>query len=492
MFKLSWLASTGCSKLRHKLAALLHQIKLDVGCSVHRLQSYLQGIVAVCTDHGVESAIIDAPDFDLCAFLKEEALNLGMSASDCLALVEMPGARADTVDALQDMEHEGSGVMCQQTQAQANAVPDQVQVPGAAAQAGGPSANCASTGVVGKLLPNAIFIAGIKHSTDNAIKDIWNAMGHKEHWLGQLRAVESLVRPQRMREKLIHVFFSPDDADNEGPDGDLIAKTRRNLRSWKSSLKGSRWHEIIDFVRELGSIKEGLCKRWDLLRFIQTLPRHVAVATTEGRGPQGQKTIKEASSAILSDMFWTYGDLIVEAVIAADSLSRWSEGCFLHGSKCCASQCIYKGCRAAELAAGIHKYVLQGFKVASNLRILGMMHSLNTEDRSVLARDWQVAQGRLQLELDIKLSFWSRLPYLLFGLNAASGEVARTIARQCQLQWQQGTQQEQRAAHPVTRRFLDKHWAGCCLTVCVACCRFVGQDGQGLASRAWLMAGLGS
>ncbi|CAK9078169.1 Thebaine 6-O-demethylase, partial [Durusdinium trenchii] len=41
-------------KLRHKVGALLHQVKLEVGFNAPSLSAYLRNVVGICTDQGVK------------------------------------------------------------------------------------------------------------------------------------------------------------------------------------------------------------------------------------------------------------------------------------------------------------------------------------------------------------------------------------------------------------------------------------------------------
>ncbi|CAE7502563.1 T6ODM [Symbiodinium microadriaticum] len=335
-------ADGSCSKLRHKVAALLHQVKLEVGCNIRTLKRYLAGVVAICTDHGVEAAIAEAPELDVKAFLQHEAEALGMTVMEALALTDSgsTGFPRDQRESLQP-DDESFGMvpvpapaaapvpvpapsvdisLLQQGQAQAKAAGHEKCPAAAAASDAAPQDQVNSIPVFRRLFPNAIYIAGIKHSTDNAMtamNDLWGVMSQKDKWLGQLHAVEAILRPKKMRDKLIHVFFN--EAHDHGQDAGLIETTRRNLRSWKASLKSLRWHECINFVAELDQVRNGLIKKWDLLRFVQALPKEMVDMPGEGHGFQGQKTVKSASTAILSDFFWAYTDLMVEVASAMDS-----------------------------------------------------------------------------------------------------------------------------------------------------------------------------
>ena len=76
----------GCSKLRHKLAALLHQFLLEAG--VERLQEYCLSVTGICTDQGVESGVYDAPAVDLRRHLELEAAALGRECASQLSAGE--------------------------------------------------------------------------------------------------------------------------------------------------------------------------------------------------------------------------------------------------------------------------------------------------------------------------------------------------------------------------------------------------------------------
>ena len=66
----------GCSKFRHKLAALIHQMRVEVGNDVWKLARYCRSIVSFTTDMGVEAGLVDAPAIDLDHYLKLESREL--------------------------------------------------------------------------------------------------------------------------------------------------------------------------------------------------------------------------------------------------------------------------------------------------------------------------------------------------------------------------------------------------------------------------------
>ena len=390
------------------MGALLHQLRLEVGSNVESISAYCKSVVGLCTDQGVEAGISDVPELDLQRVLQSEACAAGLDSGQLMI---------------------GHG-QCDES----------------APPTSHPSSD------VGAMMPNAIFIPGIKHAMDNCSKDIWASMSHKEVFIGQLRALETLLGPTPMREKIVSLFFTD-------PATDTDIRTATLLKSWSSGLASLRWHEVVNFCRELMRIRPGLRTRWNLQRFVKSMPKEMKVV--EGRGAQGAATYKEADAAIMSDFFWCYCEVVLEISKVSDTLSHWAEMCWFHGHKCEAISCPYKGCRGSELAAGAHKFLLEDAKRHTNTVVFGIASApLGRSQKDVLISDWHCAQARLQLEMEIKMSFWDQLPWKLLGLNVPKLSLARCVARQCQTMWSRMTTTQQRQAHPMTRRYLDPAWKG--------------------------------
>ena len=58
----------GCSKLRHKLAALLHALVPKI------LRPYCAGVVGFTADQGTEALLVDAPQVNLEEHLRTETV----------------------------------------------------------------------------------------------------------------------------------------------------------------------------------------------------------------------------------------------------------------------------------------------------------------------------------------------------------------------------------------------------------------------------------
>ena len=63
----------GFAKLRHKLAALLHQFRLELGNDLDVIQAYCRSVLSICTDQGTEAGIFSVPSIDIHKHLINEA-----------------------------------------------------------------------------------------------------------------------------------------------------------------------------------------------------------------------------------------------------------------------------------------------------------------------------------------------------------------------------------------------------------------------------------
>ena len=447
-------ACPGHGKLRHKVGALLHQLRLEVGSSAQAVACYCRSVIGLCSDHGVESGIADVPSLSFVDILESEARAAGFTDVRAISDIILPRSLGGV----------SAGVLQDEPSTLSMALSGGVAVmdsnlsgvePIAASTASAAHANIElPSSDLAKLFPNAIFIPGVKHSMDNCCKDIWQAMSHKQEFLNQLRTLECLLKPVGIRDKLIALFFQGDT--------DLEVQTASHLRSWKSSLASLRWHEVVNFTREVLRIRDGLRTHWDLQKFIKSMPSTGRVV--EGRGHQGTKTYKETNVIVKSDFFWQYAELILEISKAADCLSRWAEGCWYHASNCDSSWCPYKGCRGGELAAGCHKHLLTETQSYTTAMVVAITNSssvpMSSAKKKLLIGDWHAANARLQLEFDIKLHYWDELPWKLLGLSVSQLSIARCIGRTCQNMWARLTPLQQKTSHPMTRRFLDPSWRG--------------------------------
>ena len=310
-----------------------------------------------------------------------------------------------------------------------------------------------------RLFPNCIYLPGLKHTMDNIMHDILDSLSNRETFLGQLRGFEGILRSPNIRDKLSYVFFN-EDSD---------AIMRQRLKAWRSSLRSLRWHELCNFIRELKTLQVGLQKKWSLQRFLLMMPQERQSDGTfasndipgEGRGQAGGAYAKQVDSAVHSNFFWAYAEMVLQVISVADILSHWSEGCFYHGSSgCCERSCVYKGCRSPELAAGLHLYLLKELQCKGNMVMTQLSPSLRQEEAQRLLLDWHAAHGRLSTEIQFRLAFWQTLPWKLCGVAAQATDVARVIASQCLALFRGLTDKEQRRSHPVTRRLCDPLWRG--------------------------------
>ena len=420
----------GFAKLRHKLSALLHQLRLELGNNLKVLRAYCGSVISICTDQGTEAGIFSVPGIDLHQHLINEANALSKACP------------VGILWALKDLTPNGNG----NVQVQARGI-------GIDREPGGNEIDQLhhASALVCKLFPNCIYIPGVKHSMDNCLHDVWGSLQAKEGFLRQLSAIEYLMKQPMLRSKLAFVFFS---------EATPFDKTMSQLlKHWGPTLKSLRWHAVIDFLESLLKLEVGLRKKWNLARWMKSLPSDRKEEAGEGR-VQPSISYKLMDQAVHSPYFWMYARMLLHISSTSETLSKWAEGCWLHDNKCTQKTCGFKGARAPELASGAHKFLLKRFQSSADFHLSRLSSVLPPKETHQLASDFHIASSRLSLEWELRLHFWDLLPWKLAGLAVPNVEMAQVNARQVLDMWQSMGKSQQQCSHPMTRRFLDPQWAG--------------------------------
>ena len=84
--------------------------------------------------------------------------------------------------------------------------------------------------------------------------------------------------------------------------------------------------------------------------------------------------------------------------------------------------CPMKGCRAPEMAAGRLLAFASLQARLEQTELLSVAVVLSEEDRSAVMGDWSAAETVIHYELNLILSYWSRLPHLVCGLGLAEDD----------------------------------------------------------------------
>ena len=119
-----------------------------------------------------------------------------------------------------------------------------------------------------------------------------------------------------------------------------------------------------------------------------------------------------------------------------------------HGPESCSvsSICPMRGRRAPELAAGFLDDVFHDLLETASVSFPG---------HSDLFQDYSAGLTHMTFLLQLKFSFWKRLPYSLLALAHPDEEVARRNAAACLGEWQAMGADEQAGAHVLSRKLLS-------------------------------------
>lgn len=196
-----------------------------------------------------------------------------------------------------------------------------------------------------------------------------------------------------------------------------------------------------------------------------------AEAGTEGAGFQ-QFSPSLFTSTMQDRLFACYVQLLHEIDAIPERLASWGEGCRCHerlvkhlsdGQRVALLKrhfqrpggCPMAGKRAPELAAGHVGHVVEQLCGTLVQDVIAAHGPLSREQTRSMLADFIAVKDRISLNLQSKLDFWQRLPYLLAGISHDDTDVARRCATQCIEAWQRDPAPGHH--HRVTQRFMDPH-----------------------------------
>ena len=236
--------------------------------------------------------------------------------------------------------------------------------------------------------------------------------------------MERLLRAPTMRERFLAVCVK-DHAD------------AHLLQNWSRTLKSLRWEAIVDFTRDLLAAEPMMRQTWCQKKFMggdQAYRQWKATSSDFGPG------IDAINAALTAPSFWTGVAIVHDVAFEAEYIGRWSEGCpcgctddnsqlaIAASAKAGHTRrrrqhvsCPFRGCRAAQLAAGEWIPKLKKVMNESRSRVTQFL-VMSRDDRPEFLADWTKARGKLWTGLQVKLAYWSQLPWRLCIL-AASGNI---------------------------------------------------------------------
>eukprot|EP00974_Lingulodinium_polyedra_P015013 1452633-Lingulodinium_polyedra.AAC.1 len=241
---------------------------------------------------------------------------------------------------------------------------------------------------------------------------------------------------------------------------------RDKYMSFNAAVYHGRWASSLEAVAALLPLEGSLRFAWDKDRFVggggmaQPGPED-----TDGFGAKGMR-LDIVDRAISGKLFWAYthmADYIAEALL---HLMRWAESCPCHGcdltlrgaarhqsaglrSRIGQAACCMASRRAPECAAGQLMVMARRLLNTANTAVLMAPSTLACDeaDRLLILGDLARARRHILLQMQLKVSFWRQLPWVLWGVAHHSRTVAEECAKRALRLFQRGLQQPGMRVH---------------------------------------------
>ena len=383
-------AALGLNKanLEDKVSALFYSIWLETGSE--RIQTFLDSVVSVTTDLGVESGISEFNALSVQSLLPEWVTR---------AAIEPDGEQGCR-----------SGV----------------------------NLAYAAGGAVGFVFINALPVSGILHILSNASKDVYKAMLGWDMFIDSLKTLEGFIcKPMRVQ-RFIALCLEPSP----------LASFSKRFRNKFPHLYDKRWSEVYKFCCRLSDALPILQEVWD-----EGLFKHGAgiggdVEVRDGWQPQ------TVTCVLQDVYFHAYLDMVLLLDEVMQGMTAWAEQCPCHRhvqeqyrthvpvaaaraefgeagtSLVSGLACPMRGCNAPDLAAGtLFDQLDSSFKQSLSQLSLKRRSQLTAQQWSNLVLDMERGKNHMLYVLTLKLQHWQEAPWSLCILGHADESIARSGAR---------------------------------------------------------------
>ena len=247
--------------------------------------------------------------------------------------------------------------------------------------------------------------------------------------LNGLRSMERLLKSPTMRERYLATCVGEDAEDGD------------QLRTWSHSLTSLRWEALVSFCTSLLAAEPLLRRTWRRQKFMGGTVRHKRWRENAANSEHGHAgpTLETIDKTIADPSFWSGVSILADVAFEAEFVGRWCEGCpcgctdpdsrsSISSSDVLAVQgtrrprkprqtrspaCPYKGCRAAELAAGTWSRELRRVMSAGRGRVNEVLVMSRASDRADFFDDWTKARSKLWAGISVKLAYFQQLPWRL-------------------------------------------------------------------------------
>ena len=212
------------------------------------------------------------------------------------------------------------------------------------------------------------------------------------------------------------------------------------IKNFQFAVYKGRWGSVIEAAAAVWDIKDILRSAWGLRKY------NFGGGQNQDRDADEFRSLKleVANEAIISDKFWAYCCMIVHASEVLQNIALWSESCPCHDDlvvrahdsasrqrafkeKIGRPTCPMSTRRAPELACGALSVFMDTLFARNDADLLlqDVVRQAPNRVRTIVNSDFEKFRRHVLLTIDIKMAFWSQLPWILFGVAHHDVELAR-------------------------------------------------------------------
>ena len=306
-------------------------------------------------------------------------------------------------------------------------------------------------------LPRAIAVPGLNHIVENMCAACNSSMEGWDSWLASLKPLVSMMHHEHLRSRFIATCVR----------GTAHAWMESRLQRAVPQFAEWRWGSTVKVLERLMPLQKLLQASWDPGHYQAGVGNDVAV---EGEGARGHESasVPEITEAVRSNVFWSFGAMILMLNSVGTRFASWAEGCPCHpfaGSskqkqsehsfeddalvalECCRQElgmprdgdgrslqtCPLAGLKAGDLASGAVQQHIEQVAILCKEDLLVEISNISEEETLKILETFEQGKNHILASVSNKLKNWKMMPWQLAALCVPDQTQARETAK-CILQ----------------------------------------------------------
>lgn len=300
----------------------------------------------------------------------------------------------------------------------------------------------------GLLFDKALVIPGALHILHSAAREITDAMTHFKEYEPDLRLIVEMLSHQWMRERFFACcLMSPEAAGYRDLFSTMVTIS---LAEW-------RWGHLMQAISEVLLRMTPLRCFWssEKMLFRERPSAEQMPGDREHPARASEASILKITKVIEDPFFWAYSFCLRSLGSLVKDFELYCYSCDCHperARRCCKQEesfsevtrltkllagdtCCMAGRITPNFATGQWRLKFDEFARQRSGDMMVHCCSLQPHERALVVSDWGCGRSRLYMTMDVKFSFFDRLPHKLLGCAHHDPSLARQCALECIQLW---------------------------------------------------------